>query len=368
MKRTETVSWLMGTGQRTLFPHREACLASPLTGQEKRLVTILALVHREHSGPKSASRQGRGRPLKEREASARSWVATAVLGAPHTRSVLHALRTTATLRTRCGCATRSAGPSAATVSRALAECATRGLATVVPDALVQEPLRTALSGQVSRDATAIQGREKPVKKVKPPQAPRKKGRPATGVQQEPTDPQRLEGPQRQAAPDASALLPTACDRGVKPNATGDTATWHGLTRHVDVHESGLPWSAIVTAASVQESQAALPLMQWTSGQVPSCSDLMAAASDARQSWEQSRALGQVPSMDRNPRGGTVVPRAPHAAQRSNERTASERFNSRLKDAFGGRHVMVRGAEKVMRHLLCGGVALFADPWLNVTGC
>jgi hypothetical protein len=48
MKLTENVSWLMGTVQRTWFPHRDACLAAPLTAQEKRLGTILALVPREH--------------------------------------------------------------------------------------------------------------------------------------------------------------------------------------------------------------------------------------------------------------------------------------------------------------------------------
>lgn len=178
MKLKETVSWLMGTVQRTLFPHREESLASPLTAQEKRLVNILALVRREHSVPQSASRQWLGRPIKEREAIARSFVAKAVLGYPHTRSLLHALRTTATLRIRCGCANRSAVPSASTFSRACAACATRGRATVVHDALVQEHLSTALIGHVSRDATAIQGREKPVKKVKQPKTPRKKGRPA----------------------------------------------------------------------------------------------------------------------------------------------------------------------------------------------
>ena len=73
-------------------------------------------------------------------------------------------------------------------------------------------------------------------------------------------------------------------------------------------------------------------------------------------------------MDRNPRGGTVVPLAPHAAQRSNERTASARFNSRLKEDFGGRNVIVRGAGKVMIHLMFGVVALFADQLLKVTGC
>jgi hypothetical protein len=368
MKLKEKVSWLMGTVQRTLFPHLEACLAAPLTAQEKRLVTILALVHRENSVPKSASRQWLGRPIKEREAIARSFVAKAVLGYPHTRSLLHALRTTATLRTRCGFATRREVPSASTFSRAFAEFATRGLATVVPDALVKEHLSPALIGHVSRDATAIEGREQPVKQVKQPKAPRKKGRPPKGVQQEPPEPKRLDVQRRQAAQDAIALLPTACDRGVKKNAKGYTETWNGLKLHVDVHALGLPLRAILPSASVHESQVAIPLMKLTSGKVTSCSDLMDAAYDARQIWEQSRALGHVPIMDRTPRGGPVVPMAPHEAQRYNERTASERFNSRLKEACGGRNVMVRGAGKVMSHLMCGVVALFADPLLKVTGC
>ena len=37
MKLKEKVSWLMGTVQRTLFPHLEDCLDSPLTAQEKGL-------------------------------------------------------------------------------------------------------------------------------------------------------------------------------------------------------------------------------------------------------------------------------------------------------------------------------------------
>ena len=282
--------------------------------------------------------------------------------------MLHALRTTATLRAICGCANRRDVPSESTCSRACAECATSGLATVVHDALVTEHLRTALIGHVSRDATAIQGREKPVKKVKQPKAPRKKGRPAKGGQREPTDPQRLDVQRRQSAQDAIALLPTACDRGVKQNAKGDTETWNGLKLHVDVHDIGLPLSAIVTSASVHESQVAIPLMKLTSGKVTYCYDLMDAAYDAGQIWEQSRALGHVPIIDRNPRGGAVVPMAPHETQRYNERTAVERFNSRLKEAFGGRNVMVRGAGKVMIPLMFGVVALCADQLLNVTGC
>jgi hypothetical protein len=57
MKLKEKVSWLMGTVQRSVFPHLDECLASPLTEQERRLVKILELVQVEKYVPKSASRQ-----------------------------------------------------------------------------------------------------------------------------------------------------------------------------------------------------------------------------------------------------------------------------------------------------------------------
>ncbi len=49
------------------------------------------------------------------------------------------------------------------------------------------------------------------------------------------------------------------------------------------------------------------------------------------------------------------------------RTAAERFNSGLKESFGGRNVMVKGVAKVFQHLMFGVVALFADQLLKVTG-
>jgi hypothetical protein len=51
------------------------------------------------------------------------------------------------------------------------------------------------------------------------------------------------------------------------------------------------------------------------------------AYDASQIWDQSRDLGHVPIIDRNPRGKEAIPMAPHEAFRYNERTASERCNS-----------------------------------------
>ena len=108
-------------------------------------------------------------------------------------------------------------------------------------------------------------------------------------------------------------------------------------------------------------------MKLTSGKVQYCYDLMDAAYDAQQIWRQSKELEHVPIIDRNPRNGAVIPMSQHEARRYNERSSSERLNSRLKDQFGGRNVMVRGPKKVMLHLMFGLVSLFADQLIKLIG-
>jgi hypothetical protein len=76
-------------------------------------------------------------------------------------------------------------------------------------------------------------------------------------------------------------------------------------------------------------------------------------------------LGHVPIIDKNSGRKDVIPLAPHEASRYNERSAVERFNSRLKEEFGGSNVMVRGAEKVKTHLMFGVIAIFADQLLKL---
>lgn len=77
-------------------------------------------------------------------------------------------------------------------------------------------------------------------------------------------------------------------------------------------------------------------------------------------------MGHVPIIDRNARRGKALPMTPAEAVRYNERSAAERFNSRLKSEFGGETVMVRGYEKVKLHLMFGVIALFADQLLKLT--
>ena len=57
--------------------------------------------------------------------------------------------------------------------------------------------------------------------------------------------------------------------------------------------------------------------------------------------------------------GDWIPLDPAQRRRFAERSASERVNARLKDHFGGRTVRVRGAAKVMCHLMFGLVAITA---------
>jgi hypothetical protein len=164
---------------------------------------------------------------------------------------------------------------------------------------------------------------------------------------------------------ALAELPVHCDVGAKKNSKGYKQTWIGYRRHVDVNDCGLPISAVLPAASLHESQVAVPLMKMTSERIDYLYDLMDSAYDTKPIYAVSSSLGHVPIIAKNGRRKEVVPLAPHEAMRYRERTVAERFNSRLKEGFGGGSVMVRRAAKVRLHLTLGVIALFADQLLKL---
>lgn len=364
MKLGERVSWLMGTLQRYLFPGLEECGERPLTDKEQQLASILEVLQIEKFVVRPFKRFGR-RPW-ERQALARAFVGKAVYNHPHTRATIEALRGSPGFRRICGFVRRTDIPSESTFSRAFAEFARLGLGEKVHAVLVEEWAKPALVGHISRDATAIEGREKPLAKPKPAKpAPRKRGRPRRGERREPKPETRLERQGRQSAAEALGELPAHCDVGTKKNSKGHKETWIGYKLHADVNDFGLPISVALTAASVHDSQVAIPLMKLTSERVDYLYDLMDAAYDAKPIYEVSRSLGHVPIIDKNGRGRAVIPLAPHEAVRYRERTVAERFNSRLKEEFGGGNVMVRGAQKVGLHLMFGIIALFADQLLKL---
>jgi hypothetical protein len=227
-------------------------------------------------------------------------------------------------------------------------------------------LKTELVGHISRDATAIEAREKPVKK--PPKqkpSPKKRGRPAKGEQPEHKEAKRLERQLHQSAEQALSELPVACDVGTKKNSKGYKVSWIGYKFHADVNDVGLPISVAMTSASLHDSQVAIPLMKISTSRVIYFYDVMDSAYDAGPIYELSRSLGHVPIIDKNSRGKDIIPMAPHEASRYKERSVVERFNSRLKEEFGANNVMVRGANKVKMHLMFGVMAIFADHLLKL---
>jgi hypothetical protein len=186
----------------------------------------------------------------------------------------NALLSTPNLRLICGFSERRDVPSESTFSRAFAEFATAGLGTEIHDALVKENLGTELISHISRDSSAIIGREKLAKKVKAPKVAKKRGRPPKGEVRPPAEPKRLELQRHQSAEEALVQLPKICDRGVKRNAKGYTETWNGYKLHLDVSDCGFPISAVLTSASVHDSQVAIPMMKLSAAKVRSCYDLL----------------------------------------------------------------------------------------------
>jgi len=370
MKLTDKISWLMGRVQKSLFPHLNECLPAPLSEQEKRLVSILEIVGVERHVPRTVRRyQYPGCKPHDRQALARAFVAKALYRYPTTSDLHRALKSTVNLRRICGFISATPLPSASTFSRAFTEFAGSNLGNAVHDALVAEYLSHELIGHISRDSTAIVGREKPAKKVaEEPKPPRKRGRPAKGEPQEAAALKRRMARQvQQTAGEAFGELPVACDRGTKQNAKGYKISWNGYKLHLDTNDIGLPVSAFVSSASLHDSQVAIPLIKMTSGKVTYLYDLMDAAYDAKLIKETSRQFDHVPIVDRNGRGKEVPPMAPHEAERYKIRSSAERANSRLKEDFGAGNVMVKGHSKVSLHLMFGVVVLFADQLLRLAG-
>lgn len=395
--------------QTQLFPSLEEELGE-LSRSGKRLVATLAMIPLARFVP--CARGWIGRPSKDRLAIASAFVAKAVYGFTTTRQLLEALQRDDHLRRLCGWTSARQVPHEATFSRAFDEFARMELPQFVHEALIRETQQDRLIGHIARDSTAIEARERfpetPAQRAAR-QAPRraklkqqrkaaraaarkaaeKAGRPHAKVGRRGPD-RRFPGGKRPYAPkpdtrlerqrsmklsEMLADLPTQCDIGGKKNSQGKTDYWRGYKLHLDVADAQIPISAVLTSASLHDSQVAIPLATMSTQRVTYCYEVMDAAYDAHHIKEQSRSMGHVPIIDpvqhTDPQESFVPPItlarqfSTAEQQRYQERTMVERVNARLKDEFGGRFVRVRGAAKVMAHLMFGVVALTVDQLLRL---
>lgn len=296
------------------------------------------------------------------------------------------LKCDSALRRLCGWSHAKQIPSKSKFSRAFAQFAASQLPQQMQAAFVAATQKGRIIGHIARDSTAIPTREhaaearldqkRQAKKRQTRKSPQKpKPRRAKAADRGP----RIERQLHQKLDVMVAALPKACDIRAKRNSQRHNNYWRGHELHIDVADGQIPISALLTSASVHDSQGAIPLMKLTSSRVTYLYDLMDLAYYADRIKACSRRMNHAPIITVHSRRGTkkaseltkVFPAKPAPElswaerERFKERTMVERVNARLKDELGASRIRVRGAEKGMAHLMDGLVALGVDQWLRL---
>ena len=341
-----------------LFPAFEEEF-DPLTEKEQEFIKVISLLDLpEHT--KAYNWQGFGRMKKSRLALAKAFIAKSIYTIETTDALIDYLKGCKNIRRLCGWELPSQVPSPPTFSRAFSEFANGELPQKIHEAMIKKHCRQKLAGHISRDSTAIESREKPVKTPTTSKEPKRKpGRRRKGEAASPKPVKRVEIQAGRSLEENLNDLPTVCNVGTKKNSKGYKTTWVGYKLHLDCIDGDIPVSAILSSASLHDSQVAIPLAQMSCERITNLYDLMDAAYDSPEIHAFSKSLGHRPIIDNNPRRGEKILMDPATKSRFGERTSAERVNSTLKDNYGGRNIRVKGASKVMAHLMFGIVSIAA---------
>ena len=374
--------------QTELFPTIES-VVDTLSKPARLLVSVVSMTQLERwVGNRPCST---GRIPADRVCLASAFLAKAIYNMTQTRQVLVRLQTDSQLRRLCGWGGAGEVPSESTFSRAFAEFARAKVIEQIHAELVRKGLQDQEFDYLARDSTAIESRqllsgEKPKREAPVVrQAPDQKNANKKKKQKRKTGPKgphkrakacergkRLERQRYMNCKQMIEDLPTACDWGAKRNSEGNDEYWGGYKVHWDVvcrgRFSRIPVSCIITSASVHDSQVALPLMAMSAERVRWNCDLMDSAYDAKIIRQQCAKRGHeaiikpIKRKRKEPIAGADELTA-EEKERFKRRTVVEQMNARLKDEFGGRIIYVRGAAKVMTHLMFGILALTVDQLL-----
>ena len=210
-------------------------------------------------------------------------------------------------------------------------------------ALVRAAYDGSVVGHVSRDSTAIVGRERPAPKPVLERKPKRKpGRPRKG-ERPVREPTRLE---RQLGGGLStegmvAELPKACDVGTKRNAKGYKESWRGYKMHIDAADGDIPVSCVLTSASLHDSQAAIPLARMTAECLDHCYELMDAVCDSREIGAHARMAGRVAIIDANPRRDAALRERLAVEAVAQRRSGPDRSERAAASQYGGRAAAFR---------------------------
>jgi hypothetical protein len=351
--------------QRELGQWAASCEVS-LTPKHWRIVQTLDWLDVESMLGYAGKRAGA--PERSRLALAQAFIAKAVLRLGQTKQLRERLAADSALRRLLGFESNCKLPSEATFSRAFKEFAKTDLPARLHEALIKAHLGQKIMGHIARDATAIHARERAVFTLKPPKVVQPRGRRPKDAPPVPPPLPRSRIPLQllQTPLQALADLPKACNKGKKRDAHGHINAWVGYKLHLDVACCGVPITAVLTSASVQDSQVSVPLAGLSAQRVTSLYTLMDAAYDSEALRQFEEGLGHVPIVAINSRGRLSPPTLDEAERkRFGVRTVVERVNSRLKDSFACDSVWVKGHAKVLCHTMFAVLALSVDALMRL---
>ena len=322
--------------QRSLFPD-----SNEVFGDSPKHQAIIAVLDWLDLASLDFGEAWRGRPPIDRAALASAFVAKTILHLATTEALIDRLQVDRVLRRICAFDPCRRLPCKATFSNAFRDFAESELPDKIHAALIKSHFKGRQISNISRDSTDIQARGK--LKSKAPWR-RRKGKNRRLVRQQSMT-------LRQMLND----LPKDFDQGRKSHYT-----WKGYKLHMDITDRGIPISAVLTSASVHDSQVAIPLEELSSRRVKSLYSLMDSAYDAKEIDDFVRLKGKRAITAQQCRQDKRTYMWKRDKKRLKQRSVAERGFSRLKDHFGGRHIWVKGFSKVKTHLMFSVLVLTVE--------
>jgi hypothetical protein len=374
MSLRKTLSNFSNNINNILFPRLQEQLGE-LTQEHKRLIAILELIRIEEFVRSSKFRDGR--PPKDRCAMARAYIAKIVFKIPYTKQLIERLKLDRQLRIICGWDFAVSIPNKSKFSRVFKEFASYALPDKAHQALIKDVYKDKVVGHVVKDSTPLEVREKPLKKNsvknrKKAREDKEKAKKAGELTR------RQKQLKEQDVNKMIADLPKQCDKGMKKSAQGYTMIWKGYKIHASVDDHCVPLAVIVTSASLNDCEVAIPLASKTHQVVTNFYDLMDAAYDHPEIKEHSRFLGHIPVIDKCPAGRPQKIEKQKERDRKNtlnfqtaedlrykERFSKERFNALYKHYNVVQNIFYRGYEKVSCHVMFGVLTVAASTLISL---
>jgi len=351
--------------QLTLFPYMETrCGELPV--EYKNLISILELIRVEEFIP--STKFNLGRPCKHRVFIARAYVAKVFLKYPTTKQLIKHLKTDIQLKVICGWESYDKIPSESKFSRAFKEFAEENLPEKIHSFLIKETYKDTMVGHLVKDSMPIEAREKALKK--PSVKERKKIKNDRQQAERKGALNRRQKQIKDSLEQSLLELPKVCDVGRKRSARGAGYTWKGFKLHMAVDDHCIPISVILTSASLNDCEAAIPLAKKANKLVNNFYDVMDAAYDMKEIKEHSLSMGHIPCIDkwvtttaakierrRDKKKEKILNFCTAEAKRYKIRFPKERSNALFKDWYGGRNIFYRGHSKVSCHIMFGVLAM-----------